>query len=88
MTGEFPDVRYASADGVSIAYCTLGNGPNDLVGARVSALAGSGEVLTTSTVRDLVAGSGITFTDRGRHVLKGVPGEWSLLAAEAPSGAV
>jgi class 3 adenylate cyclase/pimeloyl-ACP methyl ester carboxylesterase len=56
------------------------------IGARVSALAGSGEVLTTSTVRDLVAGSGINFTDRGLHVLKGVPGEWSLLAAEAPSG--
>ena len=31
MMGEFPDVRYASADGVSIAYCTLGDGPNDLV---------------------------------------------------------
>jgi class 3 adenylate cyclase len=58
------------------------------IGARVSALAGSGEVLTTSTVRDLVAGSGISFTDRGRHVLKGVPGEWSILAAEAPSGTV
>jgi class 3 adenylate cyclase len=50
------------------------------IGARVAALAGTGEVLCTSTVRDLVAGSGIEFLERGRHELKGVPGEWSLLA--------
>jgi pimeloyl-ACP methyl ester carboxylesterase/class 3 adenylate cyclase len=50
------------------------------IGARVAALAGPGEVLVTSTVRDLVAGSGIEFTDRGPHVLKGVPDEWNLLA--------
>lgn len=49
-------------------------------GARVAALAGPGEVLVTSTVRDLVAGSGIEFADRGRHELKGVPGEWQVLA--------
>jgi class 3 adenylate cyclase len=55
--------------------------------ARVSALAGAGEVLVTSTVRDLVIGSDLHFTDRGRHALKGVPGEWQLLAAvgEAPA---
>jgi class 3 adenylate cyclase len=52
------------------------------IGARVCALAGPGEVLVTSTVRDLVAGSGITFVDRGRHQLKGIPGEWTVLAAE------
>jgi class 3 adenylate cyclase len=51
------------------------------VGARVATLAGAGEVLVTSTVRDLVAGSGIEFTDCGRHALKGVPGEWQVLAA-------
>jgi class 3 adenylate cyclase/pimeloyl-ACP methyl ester carboxylesterase len=51
------------------------------IGARVSALAGPGEVYATSTVRDLVAGSLIQFTDRGRHELKGVPGEWTILAA-------
>jgi class 3 adenylate cyclase len=51
------------------------------IGARVAALAGAGEVLVTSTVRDLVAGSGIEFADRGRHSLKGVPGEWELLTA-------
>jgi class 3 adenylate cyclase len=53
------------------------------IGARVCALAQPGEVLITSTVRDLVAGSGIEFADRGRHTLKGVPGEWTILAAEA-----
>jgi class 3 adenylate cyclase len=52
------------------------------VGARVAALAGPGEVLVTNIVRDLVAGSGIEFTDRGRHVLKGVPGEWQVLTAQ------
>jgi class 3 adenylate cyclase/pimeloyl-ACP methyl ester carboxylesterase len=49
-------------------------------GARVTTLAGASEVLVTSTVRDLVAGSGINFTDRGRHTLRGVPGEWQVLA--------
>ena len=50
------------------------------IGARVASLAGPGEVLVTSTVRDLVTGSGIAFSDRGAHALKGVPGEWQLLA--------
>jgi pimeloyl-ACP methyl ester carboxylesterase len=49
-------------------------------GARVAALAGTGEVLVSSTVKDLVAGSGIEFEDRGTHKLKGVPGEWRLYA--------
>jgi class 3 adenylate cyclase/pimeloyl-ACP methyl ester carboxylesterase len=52
------------------------------IGARVMAFAGAGEVLVTSTVRDLVVGSGIQFEDRGRHALKGVPGEWQLLAVQ------
>jgi class 3 adenylate cyclase len=47
-------------------------------GARVAAEAGPGEVLVSSTVKDLVAGSGIAFDDRGAHSLKGVPGEWRL----------
>ncbi|MGZ4675548.1 MAG: alpha/beta fold hydrolase [Acidimicrobiia bacterium] len=50
------------------------------IGSRVAALAGPGEVLVTSTVRDLVMGSDIEFADRGRHALKGVPGEWQVLA--------
>jgi class 3 adenylate cyclase len=49
-------------------------------GARVASLAGAGEVLVSSTVRDLVAGSGIEFADRGAHELKGIPGEWRLYA--------
>jgi class 3 adenylate cyclase len=51
------------------------------IGARVSALAGAGEVFVSSTVKDLVAGSGIDFEDRGEHKLKGVPGSWKLYAA-------
>jgi len=51
-------------------------------GARIGSLAGAGEVLVSSTVKDLVAGSGIEFTERGVHTLKGVPGEWNLYAAE------
>jgi DNA-binding NarL/FixJ family response regulator len=50
------------------------------IGARVAALAEGGEVLASSTVKDLVAGSGIEFLDRGTHTLKGVPGEWHLYA--------
>ena len=48
------------------------------IGARVAAAAGAGEVLVSSTVRDLVAGSGIQFADLGAQPLKGVPGEWRL----------
>ncbi len=53
------------------------------VGARVGALAGSGEVLVSSTVVDLVAGSGLVFEDRGEHELKGVPGPRRLFAVAA-----
>jgi class 3 adenylate cyclase len=56
------------------------------IGARVASAAGAGEVLVSNTVKDLVAGSGITFENRGVHVLKGVPGEWPLyrVAPDAP----
>ncbi len=50
------------------------------IGARVGALAGPGEVLVSSTVRELVVGSGIDFEPRGSHELKGAPGEWHLFA--------
>jgi pimeloyl-ACP methyl ester carboxylesterase len=50
------------------------------IASRVSNLAGPGEVLVSSTVKDLVAGSGLEFEDRGVHPLKGVPGEWRLYA--------
>jgi class 3 adenylate cyclase len=52
------------------------------IGARVSAAAAPGEVLVSSTVKDLVAGSGLEFADRGAAELKGVPGEWRLYAVE------
>lgn len=51
------------------------------IGARVAAKAAAGEVLVSSTVKDLVVGSGIAFADRGAHALKGAPGEWRLYAA-------
>ena len=53
--------------------------------ARISALAGSEEVLVSSTLRDLVAGSGLAFDEAGQHELKGVPGIWTLYRAVAPS---
>ncbi|MGZ8717904.1 MAG: adenylate/guanylate cyclase domain-containing protein, partial [Aeromicrobium sp.] len=48
------------------------------LGARISALAQAGEVLVSSTVKDLVVGSGIEFIERGTHTLKGVPDEWHV----------
>jgi pimeloyl-ACP methyl ester carboxylesterase len=53
------------------------------IAARIASRAGAKEVLASNTVKDLVYGSGITFEDRGTHVLKGVPGEWQL---HAPTG--
>src|SRR2546429_6208370 len=52
------------------------------IGARVAASAAPSEVLVSSTVKDLVAGSGLRFVDRGTHDLRGVPGEWRLFAVE------
>jgi pimeloyl-ACP methyl ester carboxylesterase len=54
------------------------------IGARVAAQAEAREVLVSSTVRDLVAGSGIRFEDRGTRVLKGIPGEWRVFAVDCP----
>jgi class 3 adenylate cyclase len=51
------------------------------IAARVSALAGAGEVLVSRTIKDLTAGSGISFDDRGTHQLKGIPDRWRLYAA-------
>lgn len=70
--------------GIHTGECEVMNG--DLggiavhIGARVLAEAGPGEVLASRTVTDLVAGSGIDFSERGARVLKGVPGEWQLFA--------
>jgi len=54
------------------------------IGARIAALAQPDEVLVSRTVKDLVAGSGIEFDERGEHALKGVPGEWQLYAVKSP----
>jgi class 3 adenylate cyclase len=54
------------------------------IGARVSALAAAGQVLVSQTVKDLVAGSGITFDDQGVRELKGVPGQWRVYAVANP----
>ena len=67
-TGE---IELVGADVAGIAVHT---------GSRVAALAGAGEVLVSSTVKDLVAGSGIEFEERGEYELKGVPGTWRLYA--------
>jgi class 3 adenylate cyclase len=68
-----PDIRYARSEGAAIAYQLRARS-----GAR--SLASPGEVLVSSTVKDLVACSGIEFDDRGGYELKGVPGEWRLYA--------
>jgi class 3 adenylate cyclase len=53
------------------------------IGQRVMASAAPGEVLASSTVKDLVVGSGLRFSDRGPHALRGVPGRWRLYAVDA-----
>lgn len=70
-TGEL-EVRNGDVGGIAVH-----------IGARVAALAGPGEVLVSRTVTDLVAGSGLTFAERGDHELKGVPGHWGLYAVES-----
>jgi len=80
-----PETHYAKSGDVHIAYQVSGSGASDLLfvpgfAARVMAEAAPGDVLASSTVKDLVAGSGITFADRGLHALRGVPDEWRLFA--------
>jgi class 3 adenylate cyclase len=56
------------------------------IAARVPATAGAGEILCSRAVKDLVAGSGFAFSDRGAHQLKGVPDQWRLHAVELARG--
>jgi class 3 adenylate cyclase len=56
------------------------------IGARIAALAGPGEVLVSSTVRDLVVGSGLEFDERGEHELRSIDGRWGLLAVRPDRG--
>ncbi len=71
--------------GVHTGECELIDGKTGgiavVIGARIGALADPSEVLVSQTVRDLVAGSGLQFEDRGAHTLKGVPHEWHLYSA-------
>ncbi len=73
--------------GIHVGECEFNDGkPTGIavnIGARVAATARPGEILVTSTVRDLVAGSGLDFADRGTSELKGVPGTWRLYAVAA-----
>ena len=69
-TGEI-DMDGQDVSGIAVA-----------IGARVNALAGAGQVLVSQTIKDLTAGSGIAFEDRGVHELKGVPDRWHVYAAQ------
>jgi class 3 adenylate cyclase len=73
--------------GLHTGECEVANGKIAGIavhtGARVAAHAAAREIVVSSTVRDLVAGSGIEFADRGVHELKGIPGEWRLFAVAA-----
>ena len=71
-TGEVEQLRGGDVGGLAVHLA-----------ARIMAEAAAGEVLVSSTVRDLVVGSGIGFTPRGTRALKGIPGEWLLLAVDA-----
>jgi class 3 adenylate cyclase len=79
-----PELGLEVRAGVHTGECEIVDGkPGGLavvVGSRISSIAPAGAVLASSTVKDLVAGSGITFEDRGEHNLKGVPGAWTLHA--------
>ena len=76
--------------GIHVGECELHDDkPSGLavnIGARTAAEADAGEILVTGTVRDLVAGSGLAFEDRGERELKGVPGTWRLYAATEATG--
>jgi class 3 adenylate cyclase len=77
--------------GIHVGECELQDDkPTGLavnIGARVAAAAGPGEILVTGTVRDLVAGAGLSFDERGERSLKGVPGVWRLYAHRGDAGA-
>ena len=85
------EVRFARSGDVDIAYRVVGDGPIDLVYAQgaythletsweLRSSVATASVLVSGTVRDLVAGSGLEFEDRGTAELRGVPGEWRLFA--------
>jgi class 3 adenylate cyclase len=85
IVGSVRDLGIDVRSGLHTGECEIVDGKVSGIavhtGARVAAHAGAGEVLVSSTVKDLVAGSGLEFEDRGVHELKGIPGEWRLYAA-------
>jgi class 3 adenylate cyclase/alpha-beta hydrolase superfamily lysophospholipase len=90
ITRAMPELGLQVRAGLHTGECELADGkPAGIavnIGARVASHAGAGEVLVSQTVKDLVAGSGLDFEERGAAELKGVPGEWRLYAvADAPA---
>ena len=89
---SMPDLGLPIHAGLHTGECELVDGKVAGIavhtGARVAAHARPAEVLVSSTVKDLVAGSELVFEDRGSHELKGVPGEWRLFAADRISAAI
>ncbi len=75
------DIRAGAHTGECEQIAGKVGGIATIIGARIRELAQPGEVLASATVRDLTAGSGLSFDDRGVHQLKGVPGEWRVFAA-------
>jgi class 3 adenylate cyclase len=73
-TGELERLRY-KVGGVAV-----------LIGARIAARARASEVLVSRTLKELMAGSGVGFEDRGAHALRGLPGRWQLFAVDRPLG--
>jgi class 3 adenylate cyclase len=83
---EMPELDLQVRAGLHTGECELIDGKVAGIavhtGARVASYAQPGEILVSSTVKDLVAGSGLAFEDRGQHELKGIPGEWRLYAVD------
>jgi class 3 adenylate cyclase len=86
IVGSMPELGLEVRAGLHTGECELVDGKVAGIavhtGARVASQANPGEVLVSRTVKDLVAGSGLAFEDRGQHELKGIPGEWRLYALE------
>ncbi len=88
ITEQVPGIGLQVRAGLHSGECELADGGKVAgiavsTGARIAAQAEPGEVLVSNTVKDLVAGSDLSFEDRGTHTLKGVPGEWRLYAVSA-----
>jgi class 3 adenylate cyclase len=89
IVGGVEELGLEARIGIHVGECELHEGKVAglavNIGARVAASAAANEILVSQTVRDLVAGTGIAFDDRGPHELKGIPGTWQLFAA-SPGG--